>query len=170
MGMTLTFNRLSVEKLRAMESDFALVEALVENEDPETSLFIDKSWDGVHYLLTGRRFDGTTRLAECILGGEILGGEENAEAFVVGYGPPMYLLPAEVKIIAQALSDINMKEVENRCVPATFAELDIYAFNATNASSNADDEFEYFMSHLKEVIKFYQVAASNKEVVVKLMT
>ena len=161
--------RMSIERLKELEENAELLEELMESED-NTNLDIDKSWDGVHYLLTGRRFDGKTELANVILGGEILGGEENADEFDVGYGPPMYILEDEVKSIAKILEKSDLAEIKKRFEPTKFAKLNIYPFDDNDISRVTEQDLDYFMSYLKDVINFYQVASVNNEVIVKTLS
>lgn len=170
MGMVLTLYRISIEKLREIENNTELLEELVDNEDTDSNLYIDKSWQGVHYLLTGEAIEGKSELDEVIMSGEILGGYENEEEFDMGYGSPLYILPIKVKKINEILSTINMNDVEKRCNAKSLAKLAIYPFGIDDEDKITNIDLDYFKSHLNNVIAFYQIAANNNEVVLRVMS
>jgi hypothetical protein len=62
--MQLIGRRLSAEELAAVRADPTMAQALLhgdlegdEAELPDTALDLDKSWHGIHYLLTGTAWD-----------------------------------------------------------------------------------------------------------------
>jgi hypothetical protein len=63
-------------------------------------LRIDKSWHGIHFLLTGSAWGGKPPLSNAVLGGKEFGQD-------LGYGPARYLTPDQVKEVAAALDEIT---------------------------------------------------------------
>jgi len=80
-------------------------------------LHADKSWHGIHRLLTGSTWDTTPGAGEAVLGGEPLIRSDTIAS----------LLPPElVRTVAAALSDLDLDEVASRYDAAVFTAEDIY--------------------------------------------
>jgi Domain of unknown function (DUF1877) len=172
MGMVLNLIRLNKKKFKKIEKDPEVLEDLLESEG-NFDLYIDKSWEGIHYLLTGKtmndKVDESSILEKVILGGGILGGEENAEEFDFGYGPPTYLSVEEVKTIADVLATTELNEFEKRFIPANFIALSIYPHNENSTIEDVVSYFDYYNSYLKDVASFFQVAAQKEEMIIKVL-
>ena len=92
-------------------------------DDPERLFDLTNSWMAVHYLLTGEVTDpsqSTTPppLVYVVMGGTPISDED------VGYGPPRYLTPEQVKEAADALSDLAPEDLRGR--------FDVAAYNAAD--------------------------------------
>lgn len=92
---------------------------------------LDKSWNGIHYLLTGTAVEGDAPLNFLIHGGREVAGID------VGYGPARVLTSREVMEIGAALATIDRDELRRRFDPEAMAEAqvypDIWADDAENA-------------------------------------
>lgn len=81
-----------------------------EAEMPEPELDLDKSWHGIHYLLTGTDWQIGEGAGAAVLGGDELGQDG-------GYGPPRLLGPDTVRAIAAALDALDVEALRARFDP-----------------------------------------------------
>ena len=156
MSMIGNFRRVTPGELAALQRDASNIIGFVypEDEDPEVSdreLDIDKSWQVIHYLLTGDPWEGEAPLVNAIMGGEVLGTED------VGYGPPRFITPAEVQAVAFALGTISSEELGARMDVKKLVEEDIYP---AIWEEDAEDLLDYILHHYQLLVEFYQNAAT----------
>jgi hypothetical protein len=161
VGMVLIGRRLSAEEFAAVRADPTAVDTLLygdldddEAEMPEPELDLDKSWHGIHYLLTGTAW----RIGEGA-GAAILGGDEVGQDG--GYGPARLLDPDAVRAIATALDALDVQTLRARFDPDAMAAADIYPAIWTNGT----DEFDYLMTHFTELRRFYHAATVSGQAV-----
>jgi hypothetical protein len=87
-------------------------------------LSLEKAWHGVHYVLCGQPEPGSSLLSQVILGGAVLG--EDDEGFS-GYGPPRYFTSGHVAQLSRTLSRPEMEaEAAGRFNAARMSQLRIY--------------------------------------------
>jgi hypothetical protein len=87
-------------------------------------LSLAKEWHGLHYLLCGEVESGESILSKAVLGGKILGDDD--EGFS-GYGPARFLEPREVVALHEALSQPDLEsEARGRFDAAKMNKLQIY--------------------------------------------
>ncbi|MEU2662184.1 YfbM family protein [Micromonospora sp. AMSO12t] len=157
--------RLSVEEMAAVLADPTAVDELIygdlddEAEMPEPELDLDKSWHGIHYLLTGTAWKIGEGAGAAILGGDEIGQDG-------GYGPARLLDPNTVRVIATGLDAMDVETLRARFDPDAMAAADIYPAIWANGS----DEFDHLMSHFTEVRRFYRAAAGNGQAVLLAIT
>ncbi len=76
MGIVVELHRISPQKLEVYKKDSKGLEKEIQNpgiKDPSSFIYLDKSWDGIIYLLTGENFEKTeNEIAKVILGNRIL--------------------------------------------------------------------------------------------------
>ncbi|MEH0937814.1 YfbM family protein [Micromonospora psammae] len=166
VGMALIGRRLSGEELAAVRADPTAVDTLLygdldddETEMPEPELDLDKSWHGIHYLLTG-----TAWLIGEGAGAAVLGGVEIGQDG--GYGPPRLLDEDTVRAVATALDALDADTLRARFDPGAMAAADIYP----NIWTNGTDDLDYLMSHFTELRRFYRAAAANGQAVLVALT
>jgi len=156
MSMIGNYKRLSPEKLNDL---IAEPEGLMEflYPDDETSsdmashLDIDKTWQAIHFLLTGDAWKGTPPLSNAVLGGTELSDED------VGYGPARYLSASEVADVAKHLSKISQDELISRFDLNRFRESEIYPDGWVNSNEERDYITEYYL----KLVSFFQDAARS---------
>jgi hypothetical protein len=90
---------------------------LSEGEGLDTDL--DKSWHGIHYLLTGTSSGGDQPWAFLIHGGRPAGIE-------VGYGPARLFTSAETRSILEALEQLTVERLRSRFDPDDMTAKKIY--------------------------------------------
>lgn len=108
-------------------------------------LSLEKSWHILHYLLTGSAEETNFTLGKTILGGKELGPD-------IGYGPPRFLEPPEVKEVATALQEVFEVGLEKR--------FDLPAMMAANVYACRDEsELKLAQHYFEQVVRYYSEAA-----------
>ena len=115
---------------------------LGDGEDHLTD--IDKSWHGIHFLLTGRADEGDTLLDFLLAGGADVGDED------VGYGPARAFTSAETKAIAAALSALSDDQLRSRFAPDAMMKAEIYP-EIWDRDPSKDDSLGYLMEYVKVI-------------------
>lgn len=164
--MVLIGRRLSTKDLAAVRADPRAVDALLygdlddeEAEMPEPELDLDKSWQGIHYLLTGTDWQIGEGADAAILGGTEIGQDG-------GCGRPRLLDPDTVRAVATALDALDVEVLRARFDPDAMTAADIYPEIWTNGT----DQLDYLMSHYTELRRFYHAAAANGQAVLLAIT
>lgn len=171
MGMRACYERMSQKQLDEIIADQKKLANLGwvdkdENiaEKAKRMLDIEKSWDSLHFLLTGKsaisiaatdssgRIKSNDPFSVAILGGEPVGPD-------LGYGPARYLTPKQVKEIAEALKPLEFGSLLAKYSEDDFAEADLYAFN------DFDEEIETLEEYFPAMKDFFCKAAANDEAV-----
>jgi Domain of unknown function (DUF1877) len=166
VGMVLVGRLLSATELRGVLDDPTLIDGLLygdlEDEDaemPEPQLDIDKSWHGIHYLLTGSAWEVGEGAGAAILGGDPI-GEDN------GYGPARLLPPDAVQAVAAGLQGLDPETLRTRFDPEAMEQADLYP-----AIWSESDVFDtYLLPYFAELSRFYQAAAVDGAAVLLVLT
>lgn len=111
-------------------------------------LRIDKSWHGIHFLLTGSAWGGKPPLSNAVNGGKEFGPD-------LGYGPARFLTPDQVKEVAAALDEITKETLRARFNPKAMTEAEIYSWH----EDEGEEGLEYFLHYYDEVRAYFQQAA-----------
>jgi hypothetical protein len=119
---------------------------------PPKTLFVDKAWDGINYLLTKAGGDGDFPYSFVTEGGT----EIQTDAFT--HGPPRFFHSDEVKEIARTFKDLDIDAFYDETEPEEFAEADVYPniWNQPKAEC-----LHYIMDHLTELKSFILDAADK---------
>ncbi|MDF7813244.1 YfbM family protein [Hymenobacter sp. YC55] len=138
--------------------DFVDEEVLTDEE-----LDLDKTWHGIHFLLTNTVWEGEEPLCFLVRGGQEVGNEDHD----VGYGPARILRQPEVAAFAHALAAIEVAEFKNRYNAENLSKQEIYpeVWNDEDSAENRSwlaDGFE----QLREFIS--RSANSNKALLIWL--
>ncbi|KJS01998.1 MAG: hypothetical protein VR68_04000 [Peptococcaceae bacterium BRH_c4a] len=157
MSMLGNYMRLKREQLEeALENPDILPDLLFSEENGDNTLYIDKSWHGIHFLLTGTPWEGDPPLSYVILGGQSLGDQD------LGYGPPKYITPEQVKEAYWVLSMLSFDELRKSYNPDRFSEAGAYP----NVWDEEGEELDYLLSYLNEIITFFKLASENGEAII----
>jgi hypothetical protein len=105
------------EVLRNPPGIHNLLESLQRSD---SGLSLEKSWHGLHFVLTGTDWGGDPPLNFIARGGTPVGRVD------VGYGPARVLGPSEVVKLNTALSAISAEEFTRRFDPVRLAGVEIY--------------------------------------------
>ena len=116
----------------------APVFALGDGEGKEID--VDKSWHGMHYLLTRSAEGGTPPLDFLLEGGRTVGDED------VGYGPAWVFTAAETRGIAAAVAAISDEELRARYDPRAMDAADVYPSRIW--VRDGDEALDYVMEYI----------------------
>ncbi|MBL7719484.1 MAG: YfbM family protein [Flavipsychrobacter sp.] len=163
MGMTHSFLRVSPAELEEYLADAAALEQRVfndEGDDPRL-VYIDKAWDGLIFLLTGKGFtESDAPLMNVFFSGVTFDEEQD-----LGYGPAHYSTPGEVKELHLLLSELSNEEVAGKYDPQKMTELDIYPGGWEN-----EELKEYLIDYFRSVKEVYALAAENGEAIITFLS
>ena len=171
MGMVLELRAVSAELVPSLTEQVEVVNAVLFGEDEwddddsdemfgeidvdavraqvATSVDLDKSWHGVHFLLTRTEWDTGTLLGQAILGGQEVGEDG-------GYGHPRLLPPNLVRDVSAALTSVDPGDLRARFDPAAFDAADIYPSGIWHEEDILDT---YLLANLNALTTFYADAA-----------
>ena len=122
-------------------------EVLVSLDDSPSGLSLEKSWHGLHFLLTGSVWAGDPPLNFLTLGGQEVGDID------VGYGPARIFRAPQVKVIHEALENLPENLVEAKLDLPAFAAAQIYPPIWKEPRANLVKEYTLFLQELKTHIK-----------------
>lgn len=159
MSMIGNLLRVTNQELDDYLNDCTLLEDRIYNSttDDNNLLDIDKSWDGIHFLLTGNNLEDTSHpLSKFLFSGQVINEEQD-----LGYGPAQYLTSEQVKEVNDLLVKISVDDLRKKYNPSKMSELEIYP-----NSWQDEDEIEYLLHHYLKVQEIYALAAKNQEAII----
>ncbi|MBO9154989.1 YfbM family protein [Chitinophaga sp. GCM10012297] len=162
MGMIANLLRVTNAEPETYISNSALLEERIyENEEEDLMLTdIDKSWEGILFLLTGQNLEKLDHpLGRVLFSGRVI--DENQD---LGYGPGHYLTPKEVGEMSGALAGITKEELTQRLDSPRMTELAIYP--EIWAEENA---LGYLLDYFEVIQTVYATAAKNNEAVITFL-
>ena len=115
---------------------------------------LDRSWHGIHFLLTGTAYEGEPPLDFIVRGGTEITGVE------VGMNPPRALKSEEVRPIADALDRLPPDELRERFEPERMLEEGIYP-DIWDRDPAEDDTLGYLIEHYTDLRAFVRRAADR---------
>lgn len=156
MGMIWVAYRRSADAAREFLEDADSMDELLESDDDETSVDLDKAWHGIHWLLTGSAEPTAEVASEAIFGGEPIGED-------LGYGPGRLLSAAGVGAVAARLRELEPDTLRARMDPAAMEDAGIYPL-----IWDEDDVFDTYLAPAFENLRaFYSTAAQSGEAVIQ---
>jgi len=137
--------------------DFLHPDEEPKGHDAERRIDVEKTWDIIHFLLTGSAAAVEGPLNNVVRGGREIGDED------VGYGPARYLTPEEVAKAATALSQIPFEKLWKRLDIKAMKKADVYM-----SESLRDDEWHrgWVKRYYEPLRKFFGEAAAAHEAVI----
>ncbi|MCI5058430.1 MAG: YfbM family protein [Flavobacteriales bacterium] len=163
MGMIGNVIRVSHEELNSFLNDSELLEKKIyaeESYEAEWFLDLDKSWDGINYILTGEVIGGLesepNELQRALFSFQIINEEQD-----LGYGPAQYLSPSQVKETYSELEKITDDILKSKINPSEMTEMGIYPEIWTESESQ-----EFLIDSFKEFKEFYKMASENNEAII----
>jgi Domain of unknown function (DUF1877) len=154
LSMTLTIAALEEDEIARVLADPGAALDLVFPED-ETALNegaavdLDKSWHGIHYLLTGTAWEGEPPLNALVAGGRELPDPEDEW----GYGPPRFLNPSDTAAFGAALELLSDEELAARFEPSDMLAKGIYP-EIWDRDPADDDTLAYLMEYVTTLREF----------------
>ncbi len=122
----------------------AEVPPLELSEDEGELLDLDKSWHGIHFLLTETAWEGEAPLNFVVGGGTEIAGQD------VGYGPARAFRSDEVRIISQALERVSTEELCARFDPDAMRAAEVYP-DIWESPSVDDGPLLFLTQHLEDL-------------------
>lgn len=150
MSMVLTLKQIASARLQELFNNPDLIEEMIFNEEEnDDSLYLDKAWHGIHFLLNDDAWGGKEPLKYVIMGRGEIGGD-------IGYGPAHYLTAQDVKAVANALSDISAEQLRSKFDADNMTEADIYP-----SIWSGDEDLDYLMEYYELLVEYYIDAAQK---------
>ncbi|MDJ0941039.1 MAG: YfbM family protein [Woeseiaceae bacterium] len=118
-----------------------------------STLDVDKSWNGIHYLLTKSATGGEWPHNFIMDGGAVVGDID------VGYGPARAFRAGEVREISDALEDFDKDRLRGNFDPDEMMALKVYP--EIWVPDEPDHNYDYPASYFFEMRKFFKDAAVN---------
>lgn len=163
MGMICTLRRISKAKLdEYLENSHLMEEEFFSNEVTEIPLLdIDKSWDGIIFLLTGATFNEASEneRALIIIGEKPMSTRPDSQDYHARYNSPEKVLH-----FAEILKSIDPNDLKSKFNPKRMNELDVYPNIWEQEDKN--ELFTYLEEYFLKIQNFYQQAAWSKEAIV----
>lgn len=161
MSMIGNFYRIDEETLHRIQRGEVLVGDILypeDGEEDENALDIDKTWQIIHYILSGDKWDSDEDniLSKVILGGTPINEED------VGYGPALLVENTKTGIISKALDQITEEGFRKEFSLDDMLKEEIYPL--VNGEGE-DDLFRYAWAYFEEIKNFYREAARNNQCV-----
>jgi len=135
-----------------------LLQAAFRRKD-EGTVYLDKAWHGLHFLLTGTAYDAKSVLGQAIMGGRPIGKDQ-------GYGPMRLVSPEQVKAISEALAQVTPEDLTARYDPITLDRAQIYP---TVWVRDGPEGLRFLLSFFGSLQAFYRKAAENGQAVVLII-
>lgn len=121
---------------------------------------IDKSWNGIIFLLTGQNIDDSTHpLASVLFSGQLI--DENQD---VGYGPAHYFTPEQVRELNSQIAIISPQDLTERYDAKKMIELNIYP-----DIWDDEDALAYLITYFKNVQNIYALATQKEEAIITFL-
>ena len=158
--------RVSVIELEGYLENYLLVEERLWAENDPALLDIDKTWEGILYILTGHGISSIEEakppLKWVIFGDYII--DENLD---MGYGPAEYRTVDQVKEISDALQEIS-DENFRKLFDDSNAKMSIDT-NPDILWPEGEEAFLYHLEYFKLIKDFYCRAKENGEAVISFI-
>ena len=143
--------------LPRLRSDEKLLESTIFEAPEASSVYLDKAWHGIHYLLTGSAEPNGSLASKVIMGGESIGPD-------LGYGEAQLLTPKEVQAIAKLLKSKTPEALASRYQPSALARAGIYP--EVIWEREKEGALNYVLEYYKKLVAFYGKAAENGSAVI----
>jgi hypothetical protein len=133
---------------------------LVENQ-ANPSLYLDKSWEAIHYILTGTKIgSGVKPLSLVIYSEQFFDEEQN-----LGMGPASYLTAEQVKEIDYILEKLDDTFLKEKYKPLEMVKFGVYP----NFWDKDPTLFDYVADNFQKLKDFYKDAASKSHAIASYM-
>ena len=163
MSMIGNLLRVTKSELEEYLSDSSLLEDKIYDEENENEnlVDIDKSWDGIIFLLTGQSLQTAEHnLVRVLFSGQLVDEEQD-----LGYGPAHYLTPEQVSDLNNEISSITITELKERFNPQKMTELEVYP----TIWDEGDDAFEYVADGFSTLQNTFAEATRNGEAIITFL-
>jgi Domain of unknown function (DUF1877) len=157
--------RISSNELKKYQENSDLLESRIdvslENDDPNM-IDIDKSWDGINFLLTGNIVgDSDHPLEKVLFSMQYI--DENQD---LGYGPANFLYPDQVKELNDTISKISVNELSTKYDSKKMTELELYPTGLWQDNGVVN----YLTDNFKTVQEFYALAVKENQAIITFLS
>ena len=166
MGMIGNVIRVSQEELDTFLNNSETLESKIYADDSyeaEWILDLDKSWDGINYILTGEIIGGLelepNELQRALFSFQLIDEEQD-----LGYGPAQYLSPKQVKETYSELEKITDDILKSKINGSEMNEIGIYPEIWTEPESH-----DFLIDSFNEFKAFYKKASENNQAIVSYL-
>lgn len=166
MGMIGNLLRVTEAELENYLEDSSLLETRVFNDEPGTEddklVDIDKSWDGILFLLTGQSITSNPGhpLVKVLFSGQLI--DENQD---LGYGPAHYLTPSQVADLNNAISIITTADLMQKYNPGQMIASNVYPV----IWDEGNDAFDYLATYFTLLQEVFAEATKNAEAIITFL-
>lgn len=167
MSMIGNLFRVTTKDLEAILNDSSILEDKVYSEDSNSLndlLDIDKSWEAIFFLLTGRPLaefeDATPPLSWSLFSGQVID-----EAQDMGYGPAHYITVDQVKQLNIELGKITIEELRRKYDGKKMNEDGIYP-----EVWDQPESLDYVLENFELLRDFYRTAERENKAVITFIS
>lgn len=133
-----------------------------EETEFENLVDIDKTWDGIIFLLTGEGLSTSRHpLVKVLFSGQHIGKEQD-----LGCGPAHYLTPEQVVELNNEISLFTISDLKQRFNPEKMKQLNIYP----PIWDRGDHTFDYIANGFTTVQNIFAEAKKNDEAIITFLT
>ena len=160
MSMIGNLLRATKSELEEYLKDSSLLEDKVYDDETENEKLvdIDKSWDGIIFLLTGQSFASAEhKLVRVLFSGQLIDEEQD-----LGYGPAHYLTPEQVAELYNEISAITTADLKQNFAPERMMELGVYP----EIWDEGDDAFDFVADGFSTLQNVFADATKNGEAII----
>ena len=167
MSMIGNLLRISEEDLNLFLIDSSKLEDVIfDDEENPNLLDLDKTWDGLLYILTGytiQQVEKTEPPLKWVIFGDYIIDEEQD----LGYGPADYRTPAQVGEVNDAIKNITLDGFRTMFQNSELKmRRDIYPGILW---PEGEEAFDYHFEYFERIQAFYSLAAQNNEAVISFI-
>lgn len=163
MSMIGNLLRVTKSELENYLKDSSLLEDKIYDDetDNENLVDIDKSWDGIIFLLTGQNLATVEHnLVRVLFSGQLIDEEQD-----LGYGPAHYLTPEQVAELNNEISTITIADLKQNFNPEKMTELEVYP----TIWDEGDDAFDYVADGFSTLQNVFADATKNGEAIITFL-
>jgi len=164
MSMIGNLLRVSETELEDYLKDSSLLEDQIYEDEKENEnlVDIDKSWDGIIFLLTGQSLmTADHNLVRVLFSGQLIDEEQD-----LGYGPAHYLTPEQVLELNNEISTLTVSDLKQRYNPDKMTELEVYP----TIWNEGDDAFDYILEGFLTLQNVFSEASKKGEVIITFLS
>ena len=163
MGMIGNYLRVTKNELEEYLADSSKLEERVyddENHNDKNLIDVDKSWEGLFFLLTGKSLATADEASPPLVWTLTPPNEIDSEQDM-GYGPATYTTIEQTKEISSALNKISADELRAKYDGKLMMEMGIYPEGWDN-----NESLEYLIENFNSIKDFYNRAAVDNQAVI----
>lgn len=161
MGLRMTLLQLNQNELDVIINNPEKFFEINPSGDKYYSIEIDKSWDGLKFLLSKIETNNSNELSKLVSSEQEI---EGIEELVSDMYEVNFLTEEQVKRLSTALSKVTESEIKENFDFNLMNENDIYGNPFTEKS------FLYFAEYFEKVKQFYQIATNENKAVISFIS